>query len=263
VRNCKLLTLFAAGSLVLTACQLFGDDKPAIDRWGGLLSELRYQWDAAPGIDVTTGPAVPVRAFIESRMVAQSMGNLDYAYPGFTQAVPADDPGDNAWDIRPNVNHPVSKAPVGTARYHILSLARAAESVTASVCYYRYSVATEVDGGKFESVASGSAAEPKGIDAERVTLAVPKESSSLPAQSGPSPAPTDDVFGNWQITGYLFSTNQPGFQAQWPTYDADVAKCVEKAPDSAERRNFLINGEHPRSDFPTSPPSPGWPEPAK
>jgi hypothetical protein len=29
------------------------------------------------------------------------------------------------------------------------------------------------------------------------------------------------------------------------------------------RRAFLTNGEHPRSDFPTSPPNPGWPEPAR
>jgi hypothetical protein len=253
-----------AASMMLAGCQLFGDRQPSIKRWGGLLTELRYQWDAEPGIEIDTGAAVPVRAYVESRLLAQSMGNLDYAYPGFTRAVPAADPGDDASDIRPNVNHSLSKALVGNAMYHILSLTRAGESVTATVCNYDYSVATEVDGGKFESVARGLAVLPKGIHVERVTLVAPEdESSGLPPQAGPAPAPSDDVFGGWRITGYSFFTTHPEFASQWPTYDADIAKCTKEAPDPPERRAFLIDGQHPRSDFPTSPPTPGWPEPAK
>jgi hypothetical protein len=84
---------------------------------------------------------------------------------------------------------------------------------------------------------------------------------SLPPQTGPQPAPSDDVFGQWKIKGLLsfFSAHRPAFKSEWPTYEADVATCVAKAPDPPERRAFLVDGEHPRSDFPTSPPSPGWP----
>lgn len=260
MRRCKLLTLIVAASTVLAGCHLFEDRQPSIHRWGGLLSDLRYQWDAEPGMDILTGAAVPVRAFIESRNLASAMGNLDYAYPGFTQAVPPDDPEDAAWDIRPNVNQSLDRALVGNARYHVLSLSRSADTVTATVCKYDYSVAYELDNGKFESVARRLDWRPKGIRAERVTLAAPSgEASPLPPQAGPSPAPSDDVFGDWKITGYLFSTSQPGFKSQWPTFEQDLAKCVDKAPDPPERRAFLTDSEHPRSDFPTSPATPGWP----
>lgn len=261
MRRCELLTLIVVASTVLAGCHVFDNRQPSIQRWGGLLGDLRYQWDAEPGIDILTGAAVPVRAFIESRMLAQSAGNLDYAYPGFTRAVPPDDPDDAAWDIRPNVNHSLDNALVGNERYHFLSLSRSADTVTATVCRYSYSVASQLEDGKYQSVARRLDWQPKGIDVERVTLAAPgDESSLLPPQAGPSPAPSDDVFGNWRITGYLFSTSQPGFKSQWPTYDADVATCVDKAPDPPERRAALIDGEHPRSDFPTSPATPGWPE---
>jgi len=71
-----------------------------------------------------------------------------------------------------------------------------------------------------------------------------------------------DVFGAWKITGFLngLRSPDPEFDKVWPTFGADTATCVEQAPDPPERRAFLIQGEHPRSDFPTSPPSPGWPE---
>jgi len=257
----KFLTFIVVASTVLAGCHLVDRHQPTIQRWGGLLSDLRYQWDSEPGIDILTGATVPVRAFIESRMLAQSAGNMDYAYPGFIRAVPPDDPEDAAWDIRPNVNHSLSNALVGNAKYHFLSLSRSAATVTATVCNYDYSVARQAEDGKFESVARRFDWQPKGIYVERVTLAAPPndKSSSLPPQAGPSPAPSDDVFGDWRITGYLFSTSQPGFKSQWSNFDADLATCVDKAPDPPERRAFLTNGEHPRSDFPTSPANPGWP----
>jgi hypothetical protein len=259
VRRRKLLTFVVVASTVLAGCHLFRDRESSIQRWGGLLSDLRYQWDGEPGIDIVTGAAVPVRAYIESRWLAGFMGGLDYAYPGFTRAVPPDPP-DAGWGLRPNVNHTLSNALIGNSKYHILSLSRSADTITAAVCDYDYSVARELDDGKFESVARRSGWQPKGIHVERITLAAPSaESSPLPPQAGPSASPSVDVFGDWRITGYLFSTSQPGFNTQWPTFDAELAKCVEKAPDPPGRRAFLTEGEHPRSDFPTSPASPGWP----
>ena len=73
--------------MLLTGCHLFNDDEPSIDRSSGPLSEQRYQWTAGPGIDLVTGPAVPIRAYMESRMDAQTMGTIDYAYHGFDRAV--------------------------------------------------------------------------------------------------------------------------------------------------------------------------------
>jgi hypothetical protein len=56
------------------------------------------------------------------------------------------------------------------------------------------------------------------------------------------------------------SSDASGFAEAWPTYEADKAACVENAPDPAPVRAAIIDGTHPRSEFPTSPASPGWPE---
>jgi hypothetical protein len=114
---------------------------------------------------------------------------------------------------------------------------------------------------RFYSVARGLR-EPRGIFAERVTLVAPADDATLPPQQGPSPAPSTDVFGDWQITGYLHALSEmgPEFDAQWPTYEADINDCVAKAPDPPERRDFLVTGVHPRADFPSTPATPGWPE---
>jgi hypothetical protein len=249
--------LIVVASVMLAGCHLFGDRQQPIQRWAGLLSDLRYQWNAAPEVDVETGVAVVVRAYLESWFLAQSMGSLDYAYPGFTRAVEGSDPDAN---VRPNVNYSLAKALIGNARYHILSLVHGDDGVVATVCNYNYSVATEVDDGKYESVARRLGWRPQGIHVERIILSAGgNDSEQLPPQVGTSPAPSQDVFGSWRITRHLFVTDGSELRSKWPTFDDDLAKCVQIAPDSTEQRTFLINGEHPRTDFPTSPASPGWP----
>lgn len=262
-----LVSLILVASTSLGGCTT-SDGQTTVERWGGVLSDLRIQWSAEPGVDILTGAAVPVRAYIESRWLGQDMGNLDYAYPGFTRAVPPNAPADStdssARNRRPNLEYPLKSPLIGNDHFYILSLGSAGRTVVATLCRYTYAVAKQQDNGMYSSVARKLAAEPRGIDVSRVILAAPdgEPASTLPPQAGPSPAPAGDVFGDWQITGFLayFSANSPDFKSHWPTYEADVATCVDKAPDPPERRAFLIQGEHPRTDFPTSPPSPGWPE---
>ena len=256
-----------SGLTLLTGCQFFGDDEPRIDRSTGPLADERYQWTAGSGIDLLTGPAVPVRAFLESRLDAQTMGTLDYAYPGFDRAVAEkSDDGKDVFtnNLRPDVSSDRTSdaVRVGDDRFHIQSISRDGSTVTATVCNYRYGLALEQDNGKFVSVANGG--QDDAIDALMVILTAPANASgnALPPQDGPAPAPVVDVFGDWMVTGFLtdFAKLDPAFAKTWPTYQADLATCVEKAPDPPDRRAFLKEGQHPRSDFPTSPPSPGWPE---
>jgi hypothetical protein len=251
----------------LTACNPFVDGEPRIDRSSGLLADRRFQWTTGPGVDLLIGPAVPIRAYTEARSDVDITGNIDYAYPGFEQAVAADSvDGDQrifVRNLRPDARRPVDKAPVGNSRYLIQSLTRSGQTVTATLCNYRYGMALENENGTFSSVAH-ILVNDTGIDTFLLRLTAPSDESSnaLPPQAGPAPAPDVDVFGDWKITGLLnrFAENDPDFDKVWPTYEADQATCVEKAPDPPERRAFLINGEHPRSDFPTSPPDPRWPE---
>jgi hypothetical protein len=264
IRWCAALSILT----LLTGCQLFRDDEPRIDRSSGPLADERYQWTADPGIDLLNGPAVPVRAFMESRRDAQTMGSLEYAYPGFDRAVATkpDDGGDIFTNnLRPDERlGPSDAVRVGNNRTHILSIAHDGQNVTAIMCNYRYGLALEEGNGKYESVVRNTPYN-EGIDALLLILTAPANESNnaLPPQEGSAPAPVVDVFGDWKITGFLsdFGKLDPAFAKAWPTYEADQAKCVEQAPDPPERRAFLKDGEHPRSDFPTSPPSPGWPAP--
>jgi hypothetical protein len=252
-------------SIVLAGCSLFGSGQSATHRWGGMVSDLRVQWGAEPGIDLLTGTAVPVRAYLESRELAQYTGNLDDAYPGFTRAVPPDEPpvpsNPAAWARRPDLDRPSTSPLVGNIRFHIRSVERSGRNVTVTVCSYRYGVAERQADGAFAARVAGGPLETRGIFGIQLLLVAPADESksALPPQTGPEPAPSVDVFGDWQVTGFLTSSAGSS-KTQWPNYATDQATCVEKAPDAPERRAFLVNGEHPRSEFPTSPPSPGWPE---
>lgn len=255
--------------MALTGCDTSNDDKPTVDRSSGPLSQQSFHWIASPGIDLVGGPAVPIRAYFESRLDGQTMGSLDYTYPGFDQAVAKK--AQEGYDLltsnlRPDVDRgAVNDPPVGSRRFIIQSVAHTGDAVSTNVCFYRYRLALENENGSFSSVA-GTFVNDDGIDAFRLFLAAPPSTeTSLPPQTGPASAPIDNVFGDWKITGLLdsFANSDPKFTGLWPTYDADLARCVADAPDPPDRRAFLSSGEHPRSDFPTSAPSPGWPEPAK
>jgi hypothetical protein len=139
----RTVTVIAtAVALVLTGCHLFTKSETMIQRWSGLVGELRAQWTAEPGIELLSGPAVPVRAYLESRWLAQWAGNLDYAYPGFTDAVPPDVKGTSdlgAAQRRPVVETHLDAPFIGNEQFRILSISGSAH-VTATVCNYNYSV---------------------------------------------------------------------------------------------------------------------------
>lgn len=238
----------------LTSCMQDG----GVERWQGLVADLRYVWTAEPGIDVLTGPAVPVRAFVESFMLSQYAGDMAYAYPGFDRAVPEAD--SELWTTRPALDVPSKEPAIGHIRYHILSVDGTGEQLTATVCGYNYRVAAKQDDGSYRSVARVGLRDTRGIFAFRVGLT--GSSGSTPPQSGPRPDPIDDVFGDWRVHGMLdsYSSDEPGFAEAWPTYEADRQTCIDRAPDPAPERARIIDGTFPRSEFPTLPASPGWPE---
>ena len=268
IKTISVRPLVVALAIPLTACSVFADEPQGVDRSTGPLAQQSFQWSAASGVELVDGAAVPIRAYLESRLDAQTMGSLSYAYPGFDRAVASvgdDDRNDLLkGSLRPDEAEAVGNVSVGDSRLRLQSIAPTGATVTATLCNYRYGMALENENGTYSSVA-GTFADDDGIDAMRVLLTSPAEPGSLPPQTGPARAPSDDVFGDWKITGFLTSwaSSDTRFAQAWPTHEADLAKCVADAPDPPERRAFLITGEHARSDFPTSPPSPGWPEPSE
>jgi hypothetical protein len=243
---------------------------PADDSaWDGVVADLRVTWSGEPGIDLIEGAAVPLRAYVESTLLSGFTGSIDDVYPGFQDAVLPNEPSSpliSAWDRWPNLNTRQQEPLLGSYKSHILRFEEDGQDTAALVCGYDYAVAERTPEGNAISVSQSAAQRGlpfPGIGVIRVNMKSPTERidpASTP-QEGPRPAPAADVFGEWKITGFLnsFAIALPGFADEWPTYDADMAECVEKAPDDEARREFLITGRHSRADFPTLRPSPGWP----
>ena len=127
---------------ILTGC---ASPSPAPDpspdpapRWPAVYLDLSFVWSAEPGIDLLTGPAVVVRAFFKSTMIASYAGSNDFLYPGFDHVVPADEdaaePGSvNLW---PEIGFPSTAPRVGILRDHILRITDHATTTHAITCHW-------------------------------------------------------------------------------------------------------------------------------
>ena len=62
--------------------------EPAFANWPESLGDFRFGWSAEAGVDLVSGPAVPLRAYLESYRIAQLTKDIGAAYPGFDRAVP-------------------------------------------------------------------------------------------------------------------------------------------------------------------------------
>ncbi|MGB3483510.1 MAG: hypothetical protein WBB07_15010 [Mycobacterium sp.] len=226
--------------------------------WTGVMANVNAVWSAEPGIELITGPAVVVRAYVESRALASAMGTIDVVYPGFTRAVlsPAET-GEVPGTPWPGTSHPLPFPLVGTDRLHILRIDTVGRAVTAIVCSYgRYTSTYDLGNGNYGPYPGD--VDDDGVVAMQVKMTAPEISASpLPSQRGPARSPSDDVFGGWSIDSRRLDMNE--VWPDWPTALEDVQACRDRAPDPVERRKFLRQGEHPRSDYPTLPAYPGWP----
>jgi hypothetical protein len=251
--------IVAIGALLLTlnGCgpKANSGHAPPPAGWPNQLADFTIVWSAEPGIELTTGAAVAVRAYLESYELASATGDERYVYPGFAQAT------DDTSDVRPRlVKH--SDAPwVGSERNRVISLDRAGADVHAVVCSYMYGSAQREQSGGYTAQAGNPFDPNAGIYAVEVTLMPPPDAGQqLSPQAGPARAPSVDVFRGWRIAG-----RRGGYSSETGGAQSDLDACVAKAPDSPERRAFLVNpmpgGKlyHPRSDFPTLPAYPGWP----
>ncbi|WP_157890507.1 hypothetical protein [Mycolicibacterium goodii] len=246
-------------------CTVFEFNPESTYSWPHEFADLSIQWTSVKGGDLTTGVAVPVRGYFESRFLAQFTGHLDYTYPGFTDAVEPNEPDDSP-DIAARDRMPVPdeatspRTTIGNIRFHILSTETEGATTTVTVCRYIYSAAESTENDHFTSLVDWGPAETRGITAMRSTMtSVGDVSEPLGPQSGPASAPRTDVFKGWKVTGFLAATGTDYVAKVWPGHEAATQECVQSAPDPLERRAFLTKGEHPRGDFPSASPVPGWP----
>lgn len=230
--------------------------------WPATLNDFTVVWTAEPGIGVTTWPSVAVRAYTESYLLAQLTGDDKYLYPGFKQAVDPNQSIDHPTGTQflwPETNKP-QRPWVGTERAHVLSITTTGRDVTVVTCEYLFGAADPARNKGYSPII----AQPppySGIYPMRLTMTAPANPGlQLPPQLGPARAPSTDVFNGWRITshqGGYFARS--GVGPEWPNAHQDQDDCLAKAPPHPD---LLRGGEYPRTNFPTQPPSPGWPAPS-
>jgi hypothetical protein len=259
--------------------------------WPATLNDFRFHWTAEPGIDLTTGPSVLIRAYLESYDVAEYTFDLDKVYPGFLRATPPNidwnAPGAlvQLTGVRPlgyyNTKNPTDARPhYGFVPYHVLELRPLGDGYEATVCSAEYAsfIQSDVRPGKFISIAAvDKTGKPyrsgptSGVFVhrieftqhdQRVGLTPPQPPTAL--QVGPSPAPGEDVFGNWFVTAESIRFWGPVGQSdtpQFPTPELEQ-RCADSMPQNEAERTALMTGY---KDAPPPPGNaePGWPLEAK
>ena len=136
---------------------------PTFGNWPEALGDFRFQWGAEPGIDLVSGPAVPLRAYLESYRIGQLTGDIGAAYPGFDRAVPALPPPNSDAPAQLGAIRPAPDAEpfgppgpfYGNEYFHILELTPIEGGYRAYVCDGLYKIFREgEESGKYVSVIS-------------------------------------------------------------------------------------------------------------
>jgi hypothetical protein len=281
-------------ALSVAACGS-GDDAaapppvPTFVNWPETLDGLRFRWAAEPGIDLLSGPAVPLRAYLESHRLGDFTSNTDDAYPGFKRAVqsagkPIDQPSSTLpfqlWNIQPATDpalaYPQPTRFYGNEYFHVLDLTPIdSGGYRAHVCDGLYNVFREsADSHEFLPVYVPTVDLP---DIDRfatqvwrveLTDAPPPPTGAPPAvlgpQQGPNPAPIGDVFGPWRITGASPNTSWGATDRSDPEAGPDPAtpqlreRCRNLMPHDAAQRQAIYATRLSTPPVP-EPAIPGWP----
>ncbi len=268
----------------LAGCQ-GGDEPPppapTFPNWPQALQDFRFGWSAEAGVDLVSGPAVPLRAYLESCRIAQLTKDIGAAYPGFDRAVPAlpspksDAPAQLGY-IRPAPDAEPFGPPgpfYGNEYFHILELAPIEGGYRAYVCDGMYNIFRQGEqSDTFVSVVSyESGANASAVDILKVwrveftdTPPDPNATAMVTApQRGPNPAPIGDVFGPWRVTGasdYTWGTPITREFTADETVDGArrLSQCADRMPHDYAQRETISTSKPDTA--PTGEPAvPGWP----
>jgi hypothetical protein len=299
----KSLAIIVVAAALLSACgppaPKNDSPEPSTDQaqgqefanWPATLEGFRFQWTAEPGIDLTAGPGVLIRAYLESYTVATYTFDLDKSYPGFLRATPPN----TSWNapgaliqltgIRPlgdgyTMTPRDARPRYGFVPYHILEIRPIDDAYEATVCTAEYasfiesttrptrfiSVGTDDKTGK--PLDSGPTS---GVFVKRLQFTqhdpgvglTPPQPPTAP-QTGPAPAPSGDVFGNWSVTASSVKFWGPVGQPDKPLFPTQelAQRCANSMPQKEVERTAMMTGY---KDAPPAPGEaiPGWPAEAK
>lgn len=260
---------------------------PGFTNYPPQANDFRFHWSAAPGIALETGPAVAVRAYLESmRLAAFAGGDSSVTYPGFMRATPENvEPG--AGDdvpfqlefVRPKTSAQyeanglkyAERQVYGYQPTLIMSLEARGDGYRATVCLGAYSVYRTDDANRsrfFSTAADEKTGQMLRDDSDiqywRVELTekdprtTTAPASPDVAQFGPLPAPLEDVFGRWFITGSSQGLWGPPGQGEDVETPELRQQCEAAMPDDAATRRAMATGFHDAPP-PHGDPIPGWP----
>lgn len=257
--------------------------------WPRTLDGFRFRWSADPGIDLLTGPAVPLRAYLESHRVGDMTFDANDAYPGFDRAVPQvgkaidesrSDLPFELWGIQPATEPALAYVQptnfYGNEYFHVLDLTPIeGGGYRAFVCDGLYNVFVEQpQAHEYEPVYELTDADPdpdpRAVKVWRVELTdkLPPAGNTPSAvtvpQEGPNPAPLGDVFGPWRITGASPDTSWGATDGSDPNSGAHPRlrqmreQCYARMPHNAAQRHAIYTSRLQKPPA-MEPAVPGWP----
>lgn len=238
-----------------------------------LAANMRFHWSADPGIDLYKGPAVPIRAYLESFFLINLLANPDAGYPGFKRAVPY--PPDGVFNIK-RINNPapridqstsvigpyLDKPLYGVDYLHILRITPIPDGFSTRVCVAEQGLYLVTPEKKYRPMFSGSELKPwvmrVDFSDQTPTTGPPAPASPTAPQRGPLPAPAEDVFGPWVATA-----GRP--LPEWFTPDGKSGKDPEtdaleqQCTTSMQTPGLQLPGPTFENPPPAPAPVPGWP----
>ena len=270
-----------------------------VGQWPEKLADFRFRWTAEPGIDLTAGNAVPLRAYLESWLVVHYTDDVQFGYPGFQRATPppiamgSPDVLDTPYaqrEIRESRGRSLFNDPgqriVGNEELHLLRMEPLANGFRAFLCDATFNAYKQAPGAtQYVPIMSSPGVQPTDVENMAVWRIEfsdkdPRVGATPPAapavsQEGPLPAPRDDVFGPWFVTGAYHvggwvDSDHPGLKPGTPEYDqpfreaqdaerAMRQQCLDRYPlnadERADRGSAVLD-----SAPPVEPADPGWPE---
>lgn len=259
--------------------------EPKFANWPDTLDGFRFRWTAEPSIDLLSGAAVPLRAYLESHRIGDMTFDADNVYPGFKRAVPEmGKPIDKStsnlpfelWYIQPATDAEfafIQPMPFyGNEYFHILELTRIETGYRAYVCDGQYKVFRQGDSpDTYVPVFAPTEKYPDpDLDnaairvwriefTDRPTASDPNAPPTVTApQKGPNPAPLGDVFGPWRITGASPNTSWGPRAELDPRYQDLRQQCLDRMPHEAAQRQAFYTSQLDTPP-PAEPAVPGWP----
>ncbi|WP_142282776.1 hypothetical protein [Mycobacterium aquaticum] len=273
--------------LVVSSCGSPHTTRTNVDQfvnWPNQFDNFRFHWYAAAGVDLTAGPAVAIRAYVESYNLAIISGDSETTlYPGFLEATPVNLPQKagtpiELTSVRPDP-HPLPASAdnakegskqeyFGYQPSYLLSLEKADDTYHAIVCEGDYATykRDETRPGKYRSLIASPETgalqfgDWQSVSVRRIELTErpPHDTDVLVSQQGPVPAPQSNVFGRWFISaasGSLWGPSGHGVRVATPELQQ---QCLDHMPDDATARQAIATGFHDQPP-PHGQPIPGWP----